>query len=60
LIKNAVKCTKEGAIELGYRFRTEKESSELEFYVKDMGFGITKDRQNQYLIVLYKQIFPGI
>jgi signal transduction histidine kinase len=45
LIKNAVKFTKEGTIELGCRFRTEKESSELEFYLKDTGIGIPKDRQ---------------
>jgi PAS domain S-box-containing protein len=45
LIKNAVKFTKEGTIELGCRLRTEKESSELEFYVKDTGIGIPKDRQ---------------
>ena len=45
LIKNAVKFTKEGTIELGCRLRTEKESSKLEFYVKDTGIGIPKDRQ---------------
>jgi PAS domain S-box-containing protein len=45
LIKNAIKFTKEGTIELGCRLRTEKESSKLEFYVKDTGIGIPKDRQ---------------
>jgi PAS domain S-box-containing protein len=45
LVKNAVKFTKEGTIELGCRLRTEKESSKLEFYVKDTGIGIPKDRQ---------------
>jgi len=45
LIKNAIKFTKEGTIELGCRLRTDKESSELEFYVKDTGIGIPKDRQ---------------
>jgi PAS domain S-box-containing protein len=45
LIKNAVKFTKEGTIELGCRLRTEKECSKLEFYVKDTGIGIPKDRQ---------------
>jgi PAS domain S-box-containing protein len=45
LIKNAIKFTKEGIIELGCRLRTDKESSELEFYVKDTGIGIPKDRQ---------------
>jgi PAS domain S-box-containing protein len=45
LIKNAIKFTKEGTIELGCRLRTEKECSKLEFYVKDTGIGIPKDRQ---------------
>lgn len=45
LIKNAIKFTKEGTIELGCRLRKDKESPELEFYVKDTGIGIPKDRQ---------------
>ena len=45
IVKNAVKFTHEGTIELGYRLKIEKESSELEFYVKDTGIGIPKDRQ---------------
>jgi PAS domain S-box-containing protein len=45
LIKNAIKFTKEGTIELGCRLKTEKESSKLEFYIKDTGIGIPKDRQ---------------
>ncbi|MFT6849029.1 MAG: PAS domain S-box-containing protein, partial [Cryomorphaceae bacterium] len=47
IIKNAIKFTTEGTIELGYQLKTEKESSELEFYVKDTGIGIPKDRQKQ-------------
>jgi signal transduction histidine kinase len=45
LIKNAIKFTKEGTIELGCQLKTETEPSELEFYVKDTGIGIAKDRQ---------------
>jgi|CoawatStandDraft_6_1074263.scaffolds.fasta_scaffold01669_9 hypothetical protein len=45
LIKNALKFTNEGTIELGCRLKAEKKSSELEFYVKDTGIGIPKDRQ---------------
>jgi signal transduction histidine kinase len=45
LIKNAVKFTKEGTIELGCHLKTVEDSSELEFYVKDTGIGIHKDRQ---------------
>jgi len=45
LVKNALKFTKEGSIELGCQLKTEKESSGFEFYVKDTGIGIPKDRQ---------------
>jgi PAS domain S-box-containing protein len=45
LVKNAIKYTKEGAIEFGYHLKKYNESVELEFYVKDTGIGIPKDRQ---------------
>jgi hypothetical protein len=45
LVKNAVKFTKEGTIELGYTLKNLKGVSELVFYVKDSGIGIPKDRQ---------------
>lgn len=45
LVKNAIKYTEEGTIELGYVFKEENGSAELEFYVKDTGVGISKDRQ---------------
>lgn len=45
LVKNAIKHSEKGKIELGYILRTESESSELEFYVKDTGVGIPKERQ---------------
>jgi hypothetical protein len=32
----------QGTIELGYTLKSEKDSSVLEFYVKDMGIGIPK------------------
>ena len=41
LIKNAIKFTHDGGIEFGYKVREE----ELEFYVKDTGIGVPKDRQ---------------
>lgn len=45
IVKNAVKFTKEGTIELGVQIKIENGSSELEFYIKDTGIGIPKDRQ---------------
>ena len=45
LVKNAIKFTKEGTIELGYILKTGSQPAELEFYVKDTGIGIPKDRQ---------------
>ena len=41
LVKNAIKYTYEGSIEIGYV----KRGSFLEFYAKDTGIGIPKDRQ---------------
>ncbi|MEI7463123.1 MAG: ATP-binding protein [Candidatus Taylorbacteria bacterium] len=41
LVKNAVKYTKAGSIEFGYK----KPGDYLEFFVKDTGIGIPKDRQ---------------
>ena len=45
LVKNAIKYTKEGFIEFGYNLNEDNEHTELEFYVKDTGIGISKDRQ---------------
>ena len=42
LVKNAIKYSKAGTIEFGYIKRGET----LEFYVKDTGIGIPKDRQS--------------
>ena len=42
LIKNAIKYTKKGFIEIGYMIKHET----LHFYVKDTGIGISKDRQH--------------
>jgi PAS domain S-box-containing protein len=45
LVKNAIKYTLEGSIELGYLLKKEREQGGVEFYVKDTGVGIPKDRQ---------------
>lgn len=44
LLKNAIKHTHKGAVELGYRLKTEGEQHMLEFFVTDSGNGIPKDR----------------
>ena len=41
LVKNAIKYTEKGKIEIGY----DKKDEYLEFYVRDTGIGIPKDRQ---------------
>ena len=46
LIKNAIKYTPSGSIEFGYSIVESDRQNELEFYVKDTGIGIPKDRQN--------------
>lgn len=43
LIKNAIKYTPEGSIEFGYVLTGSPQ--ELQFYVKDTGVGVPKDRQ---------------
>ncbi|MCF8346700.1 MAG: PAS domain S-box protein [Bacteroidales bacterium] len=45
LVKNAIKYTEEGAIELGYDLKLDAQPGMLEFYVKDSGIGIPKERQ---------------
>ncbi|MDD4821956.1 MAG: LytS/YhcK type 5TM receptor domain-containing protein [Bacteroidales bacterium] len=44
LVKNAIKYTDKGSIEFGYVLKTDREQQLLEFYVKDTGLGIPKDR----------------
>jgi PAS domain S-box-containing protein len=46
LVKNSIKYTKEGVIELGYNLKTNEGEPELMFFVKDTGIGIPKDRQD--------------
>jgi hypothetical protein len=51
LIKNAIKFTDQGAIEFGYGIKEDY----LEFYVKDTGIGIPKDRQE----AIFKRFIQG-
>jgi len=45
LIKNAIKFTTDGTIEFGYEIVSMIHESLIQFYVKDTGMGIPKDRQ---------------
>jgi hypothetical protein len=45
IVKNAIKYSKVGSIEMGYRLKADRKPMELEFYVKDTGIGIPKHRQ---------------
>jgi PAS domain S-box-containing protein len=45
LVKNAIKFTDHGVIEFGYSLKADKEPAELEFFVKDTGIGIPKDKE---------------
>ncbi len=46
LVKNALKYTEEGSIEMGYNLKADTKPGELEFYVKDTGIGIPKERHD--------------
>lgn len=45
LVKNAIKYTNSGSIEFGYKKIEAQGCSSLQFYVKDTGIGIPRDRQ---------------
>jgi len=44
LLKNAIKHTDKGAIELGYELKSNDKQTNLEFFVTDSGNGIPEDR----------------
>ncbi len=45
LVKNSIKYSEKGVIELGYELVREAEGKVLQFFVKDTGIGILVDRQ---------------
>ncbi len=47
LIGNGLKYTENGFVECGYMVKTENNNSHLEFYVKDTGIGIQKDKHEE-------------
>ena len=46
LVKNAIKYTDKGSIEIGYYLKTYNQKQYVEFYVKDTGIGINKKNKN--------------
>jgi PAS domain S-box-containing protein len=44
LLSNAIKFTKQGGVEFGYNVNEKSSSFELQFFVKDSGIGIPKNR----------------
>lgn len=57
LVKNAIKFTSNGTIEVGYNLKTigDKNSEFLEFYVKDSGIGIPKE-QLEVIFERFRQV----
>jgi len=54
LVKNAIKFSDKGVIELGY-YLNNKEPADLEFFIKDNGVGISKES----LTTLFDQFVPA-
>jgi PAS domain S-box-containing protein len=55
LISNAVKFTKKGLIEIGYNLKELNSTPVAEFYVKDTGIGIPKEKQ-QLIFERFRQV----
>jgi len=45
LVNNAIKYTKTGQVEFGYKLKRNNDQPKLEFYVRDSGVGISKEDQ---------------
>ncbi|WP_372744898.1 response regulator [Lutibacter sp.] len=45
LIKNAIKYTKSGTIDFGYNLQQQDQDYYIEFFIKDTGIGVPKNRQ---------------
>jgi signal transduction histidine kinase len=50
LLNNAFKFTKQGTVQFGYRISGEN----LEFFVKDTGIGVSKDKQSRIFDRFYQ------
>jgi CheY-like chemotaxis protein len=46
LLANAIKFTEAGYVEVGYLLRQSDQKTQVEFFVKDSGIGIPRDKQN--------------
>jgi len=45
LVKNAIKFTDEGSIKFGYNLKKEEQTKVLEFFIKDTGIGVPKEKK---------------
>jgi PAS domain S-box-containing protein len=45
LVKNAVKYTHEGSVQMGYKYLNEPDNAVLRFFVKDTGVGIPEEKK---------------
>ncbi len=55
LLENAFKFTSEGYIEFGCKLKIDKNPNELEFFVKDSGIGISKEKQ-KFIFDRFRQV----
>jgi signal transduction histidine kinase/CheY-like chemotaxis protein len=55
LLKNALKFTESGHIEYGFSIKSKSENPHVEFYVKDTGIGISKNKQN-LIFEIFRQV----
>jgi len=55
LLSNAVKFTKKGAVEIGYRLSGSGQKPMAEFYIRDTGIGIPKEKQ-QLIFERFRQV----
>ncbi|NOY95148.1 MAG: PAS domain S-box protein [Chlorobi bacterium] len=55
LLKNALKFTHEGHIHYGYKIKKKQNKAVIEFYVKDTGIGIPKEKQ-EFVFDIFRQV----
>lgn len=58
LVGNALKFTEKGVVEIGYTIRKEGSNPVIEFFVKDTGIGIPKEKQ-ELIFERFRQVDDG-